>query len=391
MLVAEPPLALTFDDVLLMPAFSDVLPGEVDIGTTLGRSIELPTPMLSAAMDTVTEARMAIAMARQGGLGIIHKNLTVEQQAAEVMRVKQFMTGGALRGHTALDDLRTAEQAPRAARDGQGRLRCGAAVGVGADRDARAEALVAAGVDVLVLDTAHGHSAGVLRSARVLRDRYPELTMVIGNIATAEAAEACIEAGADVLKVGIGPGSICTTRVVAGTGVPQLTAIAECARVATSRGVSVIADGGIKSSGDVAKAFAAGADAVMLGSMFAGTDEAPGELVTVQGRSFKSYRGMGSVDAMQAGSSDRYFQDGQTESRKLVPEGIVGRVPYRGALGDTLHQLVGGLRAAMGYSGAASISAMKEKARFVRMTAAGLRESHVHDVTIAKESPNYRG
>jgi IMP dehydrogenase len=486
MLISDPPLALTFDDVLLMPAFSDVLPDEVGVGTTIGRDIRLAMPLLSAAMDTVTEARMAIAMAREGGLGIVHKNLSIEGQAGEVERVKRAMTGviqdpvtvaprislgqardlmrqrgisglpvveegrlvgiltdrdvrferdpsravgevmttgealvtcrpgtspeaagelmqihkiekllvtdanGALCGLITFKDLMAARRHPQAARDSRGRLRCGAAVGVGADRDARAAALVAAGVDVLVVDTAHGHSAGVLRSARVLRDQYPEITLVIGNIATAEAAEACIQAGADIIKVGIGPGSICTTRVVAGTGVPQLTAIAECARVAGPHGVSVVADGGIKSSGDVAKAFAAGADAVMIGSMFAGTDEAPGEMVLFQGRAYKTYRGMGSVDAMRAGSSDRYFQDGQTESRKLVPEGIVGRVPHRGALGDTLHQLVGGLRAAMGYSGAKDIPTMKDKARFVRMTSAGLRESHVHDVTITKESPNYR-
>lgn len=486
MLISQPPLALTFDDVLLLPAFSDVLPDEVNVGTTIGRGIRLATPMISAAMDTVTEARMAIAMAREGGLGIVHKNLSVEGQAGEVVRVKRAMTGviqdpvtvapfatlgearalmrqrgisglpvvddgrlvgiltdrdvrfeddpsrqvgavmttgealvtcrpgtspkkagelmqihkiekllvtqedGKLSGLITFKDLMAAQRHPHAARDDRGRLRCGAAVGVGKDRDARAEALVAAGVDVLVVDTAHGHSAGVLRSARVLRDRYPDITLVIGNVATADATEACIQAGADVVKVGIGPGSICTTRVVAGTGVPQLTAIAECARVASKRGVSVIADGGIKSSGDVAKAFAAGADAVMVGSMFAGTDEAPGEMVLFQGRAYKSYRGMGSVDAMRAGSSDRYFQDGRTESRKLVPEGIVGRVPHRGPIGDTLHQLVGGLRAAMGYSGAKDIETMKEKARFVRMTSAGLRESHVHDVTITKESPNYR-
>jgi len=486
MLISDPPLALTFDDVLLLPAFSDVLPDEVDVGTTIGRDIRLSTPLLAAAMDTVTEARMAIAMAREGGLGIVHKNLSIESQAAEVEWVKRAMTGviqdpvtvapsvtlgaardlmrrrgisglpvvddgrlagiltdrdvrferdanrqvgavmttgealvtcrpgtsperagelmqvhkiekllvtddnGTLCGLITFKDLMAARRHPHAARDARGRLRCGAAVGVGKDRDARAAALVQAGVDVLVVDTAHGHSAGVLRSARALRDQYPDITLVIGNIATAGAAEACIEAGADIVKVGIGPGSICTTRVVAGTGVPQLTAIAECAKVAAKRGVSVIADGGIKSSGDVAKAFAAGADAVMIGSMFAGTDEAPGEMVLYQGRAYKSYRGMGSVDAMRAGSSDRYFQDGRTESRKLVPEGIVGRVPHRGPLSDTLHQLVGGLRAAMGYSGAKDIPTMKDKARFVRMTSAGLRESHVHDVTITKESPNYR-
>lgn len=486
MLTSDIPLALTYDDVLLRPAYSEVLPDEVSVATTLGRGIELATPLVSAAMDTVTEAHMAIAMAREGGLGIVHKNLSPRAQAAEVERVKRAMTGviqdpvtvaptaslgearalmrsrgisglpvvedsrlvgiltdrdirferdvarqvgavmtsgsdlvtcrpgtsaeragelmqihkiekllitddaGALCGLITFKDLMAANRHPHAARDGRGRLRCGAAVGVGGDRDERAAALVAAGVDVLVIDTAHGHSAGVLRAARVLRDRYPDLSLVVGNVATAEATEACIEAGADVVKVGIGPGSICTTRVVAGTGVPQLTAVADCAAMAHKHGRHVIADGGIKSSGDVAKAFAAGADAVMIGSMFAGTDEAPGEMVLYQGRAYKAYRGMGSVDAMRAGSSDRYFQDADAGSRKLVPEGIVGRVPHRGPLGDTLHQLVGGLRAAMGYSGAPSIAAMQSDARFVRMTNAGLRESHVHDVTITKESPNYR-
>ena len=486
MLTHDVPLALTFDDVLLVPAYSEVLPDTVDVGTTIGRGLRLATPFVSAAMDTVSEARMAIAMAREGGLGIIHKNLSPKHQASEVERVKRAMTGviqdpitvsssvslgvarqmmaqrgisglpvveddrlvgiltdrdirferdssrqvgavmtrgadlvtcrpgtsperagelmqihkiekllvtdedGSLCGLITFKDLVAADRHPHASRDPRGRLICGAAVGVGGDRDERAEALIAAGVDVLVIDTAHGHSAGVLRAAEVLRARYPDITLVVGNVATAAATEACIAAGADVVKVGIGPGSICTTRVVAGTGVPQLTAVAECARAAAKTGTSIIADGGIKSSGDAAKAFAAGADAVMIGSMFAGTDEAPGEMVLYQGRAYKAYRGMGSVDAMRAGSSDRYFQDARSDSRKLVPEGIVGRVPHRGPLTDTLHQLVGGLRAAMGYSGAADIPMMKEKSRFVRMTASGLRESHVHDVTITKESPNYR-
>jgi len=486
MLTPDVPLALTFDDVLLVPAYSEVLPDAVDVGTTIGRGLRLSTPFVSAAMDTVTEGRMAIAMAREGGLGIVHKNLSPRDQAAEVEHVKRAMTGviqdpvtvppsatlgearalmaqrgisglpvvedgrlvgiltdrdvrferdanrqvgavmtagtdlvtcqpgtsperagelmqvhkiekllvtddtGVLCGLITFKDLVAAHRHPHASRDGRGRLICGAAVGVGGDRDERAAALVEAGVDVLVIDTAHGHSAGVLKAAGMLRARYPKLTLVVGNVATAEATEACVDVGADVVKVGIGPGSICTTRVVAGTGVPQLTAIAECARVAAKTGTSIIADGGIKSSGDAAKAFAAGADAVMIGSMFAGTDEAPGEMVLFQGRAYKAYRGMGSVDAMRAGSSDRYFQDRRSDSRKLVPEGIVGRVPHRGPLTDTLHQLVGGVRAAMGYSGAADLPAMKEKARFVRMTSAGLRESHVHDVTITKESPNYR-
>jgi IMP dehydrogenase len=268
---------------------------------------------------------------------------------------------------------------------------CGAAIGVGGDRDARAEALVQAGVDVLVVDTAHGHSEGVLVSARQIRERYPNIILVVGNVATPEATVACLDAGADIVKVGIGPGSICTTRVVAGVGVPQLTAVSECAKVAHARGKTIIADGGIKYSGDVAKAIAAGADAAMIGSLFAGTDESPGELVLYQGRSYKAYRGMGSVEAMRQGSSDRYFQDGEeSEGRKLVPEGIVGRVPHRGSLADTVYQLIGGLKASMGYTGCGTIRAMQKDSRFVRITSAGLRESHVHDVIITKESPNYR-
>ena len=489
MLTPDVPLALTFDDVLLVPARSEVVPSDVDVSTDLGRGLILQVPLISAAMDTVTEARTAIAMAREGGLGIIHKNMTVEQQAAEVARVKRAMTGvipnpitlqpseslwaarrlmrsrgisglpvveggrvvgiltdrdlrfernmerpvsevmtgtkglvtcapgtdlevakdlmqnhkiekllvvdsaGSLQGLITFKDLQAASRHPRANRDDDGRLIAGAAVGVGADGEERAAALVDAGVDVLVIDTAHGHSMGVLRAAERIRKRYPDITLVVGNVATAAATRACVEAGADIVKVGIGPGSICTTRIVAGVGVPQLTAVGECSQEAHAHGVKIIADGGIKFSGDVAKAIAAGADAVMVGSLLAGTDEAPGEMVLYQGRSYKAYRGMGSVEAMRQGSSDRYFQDGadaEGEKRKLVPEGIVGRVPARGPVGETIYQLVGGLKAAMGYTGCGTIPAMQQDARFCRITSAGLKESHVHDVIITKESPNYR-
>ncbi len=489
MLLDDPPLALTFDDVLLLPSHSMILPRDADVRTRLCRDILLNVPLLSSAMDTVTEAAMGIALARLGGIGIVHKNLSPAAQAREVRRVKKAMTGvildpvtlsaqhtlrearglmrerginglpilegqkvvgiltnrdlryerdldrpvadamtreglitcppgtdlerardlmqehrvekllvvdsvGALCGLITFKDVEAHTRHPQAARDSRGRLRCGAAVGVGADRDERIAALVEAGVDVIVIDTAHGHSEGVLRATRAVRSAWPDLAIIVGNIATPEAAEAVIAAGADAVKVGIGPGSICTTRVVAGVGVPQLTAIASCAKVTSARGVPLIADGGIKYSGDVAKAFAAGADSVMIGSLFAGTDEAPGELVLYQGRSYKNYRGMGSVEAMKDGSSDRYFQDDvgdpEAETRKLVPEGIVGRVPYKGPVADTVFQLVGGLKASMGYTGNATIADMKANARFVRMTAAGLRESHVHDVIITRESPNYR-
>ncbi len=489
MLTADVPLALTFDDVLLLPAHSHVMPSEVDVSTDLGRGLRLQVPLIAAAMDTVTEARTAIAMAREGGLGILHKNMSPQAQAAEVERVKKAMTGvirdpitlspgaslrdarramrqrgisglpvvdgdrvvgiltdrdlrfernldrqvaavmtsaddlvtcppgtdleaakdllqthkiekllvvddaGALQGLITFKDLQAAKRHPHATRDAGGRLMCGAAIGVGFDSDERSDALVAAGVDVLVVDTAHGHSEGVLQAARRIRLRHPDVILVVGNVATADATRACVDAGADIVKVGIGPGSICTTRVVAGVGVPQLTAVADCARAAHDNGITIIADGGIKYSGDVAKAVAAGADAVMIGSLFAGTDEAPGELVLYQGRSYKSYRGMGSVEAMRQGSSDRYFQEGgdaEGQPRKLVPEGIVGRVPARGPINETLYQLVGGLKASMGYTGSSSVPAMQEGARFVRITSAGLRESHVHDVIITKESPNYR-
>jgi IMP dehydrogenase len=474
---------------LLLPAHSLVLPSEVDVSTTLGRGLRLNLPLVSAAMDTVTEAATAIAMAREGGVGVVHKNMSVAAQAAEVLKVKRAMTGivpdpvtlhpdqllrdarrlmrergisgfpvvegdrvvgiltdrdlrfernldrrvrevmttgehlvtcppgtdleaakdllqsnkiekllvvegdGRLVGLLTFKDLQAASRYPQATRDHNGRLVCGAAIGVGVDRDARAEALVEAGVDFLAIDTAHGHSEGVLRAAREVRRRFPELLLVVGNVATADATRACVDAGADVVKVGIGPGSICTTRVVAGVGVPQLTAISDCAEAAHAAGVHIIADGGIKYSGDVAKAFAAGADAVMIGSLFAGTDEAPGEVVLFQGRSYKTYRGMGSVEAMREGSSDRYFQEGgdrEGEGRKLVPEGIVGRVPYRGPLSETLYQLVGGLKAAMGYTGCPTIGTLHSDSSFVRITPSGLRESHVHDVIITKESPNYR-
>jgi IMP dehydrogenase len=481
MLTPDVPVALTFEDVLLQPAESAVLPNEVRIESRISKSISLNIPLLSSAMDTVTEANTAIAMAREGGLGIIHKNLTVEQQAKEVVKVKRAMTGvvlqpitvspgqalseaqrlmkqhsisglpveregqlvgiltsrdlrfernldrkvaevmthdlvtcnpgtemeqakdlmqahkiekllvvdesGSLQGLITFKDLQAAQERPMAVRDVKGRLLCGAAIGVGEDGERRAEALVAAGADVLVIDTAHGHSRGVLRSAARFRRLFPHIQLVIGNVATADATRACIDAGADAVKVGIGPGSICTTRIVAGVGVPQLTAISECARGAAPHGIPIIADGGIKYSGDIAKAIAAGADLVMIGSLFAGTEEAPGEMVLYQGRTYKSYRGMGSVEAMKAGSKDRYFQ---SSTEKLVPEGIVGRVPYRGSIADNIYQLVGGLRAAMGYTGSPDIDALKSGGRFVRITSAGLRESHVHDVIITKESPNYR-
>jgi IMP dehydrogenase len=472
---------LTFDDVLLVPAYSEVLPSDVDVRSRLTRTIPLITPIVSAAMDTVTEARMAIAMAREGGLGILHKNLPPALQAREVEKVKRaesgmivdpvtcapgqslrealdlmrahdisglpvvegdrpvgiltardvrfeknldqpvasLMTrelvtaapgvtterarellhanriekllvveGGRLVGLITIKDLIQAERHPLSNRDEFGRLRVGAALGPSADRDERAEALVAAGVDVLVVDTAHGHSKGVLDTVRALKARHPNMSVVAGNVATADGTRALIEAGADAVKVGIGPGSICTTRVVAGVGVPQLTAVAECAKAADRYDVPVVADGGIKYSGDVTKALAAGAACVMIGSLFAGTDEAPGELVLYQGRSYKVYRGMGSLGAMRRGSKDRYGQGG-TADEKLVPEGIEGRVPHRGSLASMLHQLTGGLRSGMGYTGSANLKALRENAKFVRVSSQGLVESHVHDVFITEEPPNY--
>jgi IMP dehydrogenase len=477
---------LTFDDVLLVPAESQVLPNDVSTRTRLTRSIELSIPIVSAAMDTVTEARLAIALAREGGIGILHRNLSIEEQVAEVDKVKRSESGmivepvtlppaalvrealelmarykvsgvpitdddgvlvgiltnrdlrfeddveqpvsalmtarslvtapvgttlaeaeeilhrnkieklpvvdadGRLRGLITVKDIQKRIEYPDATKDDRGRLRAGAAVGVGPDAVERAQALVAAGVDMLVVDTAHGHSAGVLEMVRRIKG-VSAVDVVAGNIATAEAARALIDAGADGIKVGIGPGSICTTRVVAGVGVPQVTAIYDCAEVAAAEGIPVIGDGGMTSSGDIAKAVAAGADMVMLGSLLAGVDEAPGEVILSQGERFKEYRGMGSLGAMKARSysKDRYFQGDVEDVEKLIPEGIEGRVAYKGPVGPILHQLVGGLRQAMGYCGAATLAEMKN-ARFVRITGAGLRESHPHDVTITKEAPNYR-
>ncbi|WP_457570062.1 IMP dehydrogenase [Desulfurobacterium sp.] len=476
--------ALTFDDVLLVPNYSEVLPTQVDVSTQLTKRIRLNIPIMSAAMDTVTEADLAIAIARQGGIGIIHKNMTIEEQAEEVDRVKRSESGmivkpvtvspeqtiadaealmkkykisglpvtdengkllgiitnrdirfvkdfsikisevmtkenlktvpvgttleqakeilhkhkieklpvvdehGFLKGLITIKDIEKKEKYPLASKDELGRLMVGAAVGVGPDALERVTALVEAGVDVIVIDTAHGHSRKVLETVERVKAEFPELDVIAGNVATAEATEALIKAGADAVKVGIGPGSICTTRIVAGVGVPQLTAVAECVKVADKYGISIIADGGIKFSGDVAKAIGAGARVVMIGSLFAGTKESPGELILYQGRSYKVYRGMGSLGAMKKGSKDRYFQS-EVEEKKLVPEGIEGMVPYRGPLADTIHQLVGGLKAGMGYCGAANIEEMRKKARFVKITASGLKESHVHDVIITKEAPNY--
>ncbi|MHB1737765.1 MAG: IMP dehydrogenase [Acidithiobacillus sp.] len=478
--------ALTFDDVLLVPAHSEVLPRNVQIATQLSRRIRLNIPLLSAAMDTVTEAAMAIGMAQEGGIGIIHKNMSPDQQAALVRRVKKFESGVIkdpittradvsirkvlqimsehgisgvpvvdgerlegivthrdlrfetrmdapvssvmtprerlvtvpegtsldatkallhqyriekmlvvnerfeLRGLITVKDIRKAIEHPLACRDGQGRLLVGAAVGVGEGTDARVQALAEAGVDVIIVDTAHGHSQGVLDRVRWVKDHFPEVDVIGGNIATAEAALALVEAGADAVKVGIGPGSICTTRIVAGVGVPQVTAISNVADALVGTGVSLIADGGIRFSGDFAKALAAGAHTVMVGGLLAGTDEAPGEIELYQGRSYKAYRGMGSLGAMQQGSADRYFQDASPEAPKLVPEGVEGRVPYKGPAGQVIHQLLGGLRSSMGYLGAEDLSALRSRARFIKITQAGVRESHVHDVNITKEAPNYR-
>ena len=472
---------LTFDDVLLVPQKSNVLPREVDLSVQLAKNIKLNIPMLSAAMDTVTDSRMAIAMAREGGLGIIHKNMSIEAQAAMVDKVKRSENGvitdpfflspehkvkdaeelmaryrisgvpitengklvgiltnrdlrfetnydqpianvmtkdnlvtapvgtdlesakailakhrveklpivdedGVLCGLITIKDILKAEKYPNSARDERGRLLCGAAVGVTGDCLERVAALVKAGVDLIGIDTAHGHSAGVLNKVAEIRAAYPELTIMAGNVATAPACEDLIKAGADIVKVGIGPGSICTTRVVAGIGVPQITAIMDCAEVANQYGKTIIADGGITYSGDIPKAIAAGATAVMMGSLFAGTEEAPGDTEIYQGRSYKVYRGMGSLAAMAEGSKDRYFQDGQ---KKLVPEGVEGRVPFKGPLADTVFQLIGGLRSSMGYCGTENIQALRERGEFIRITNAGLIESHPHDINITKEAPNY--
>jgi len=480
--------ALTFDDVLLVPAYSEVLPREVDLSTRLTRTIRLNLPVVSAAMDTVTEARLAIAIAQEGGIGIVHKSMTVEAQAREVARVKKYESGvvldpitvspdatlrqvleltrahgisgmpvvqgskvvgivtsrdlrfqkaldtpvsavmtpkerlvtvrenapredvldlfhkhriekvlvvgdgGELKGLVTVKDVQKATERPRAAKDESGRLRVGAAVGTSPDTIDRVAALVEAGVDAVVVDTSHGHSRGVMQSVERIKSRFPALQVIAGNIVTAEAARDLVKCGADAVKVGIGPGSICTTRIVAGVGVPQVSAIANVAAALEGTDVPLIADGGIRYSGDLAKALAAGAHCVMIGGLFAGTEESPGEVELFQGASFKSYRGMGSLGAMaeRHGSSDRYFQDTTTELEKLVPEGIEGRVPYKGSIVAILHQLAGGLRAAMGYTGSQDITQMRTRPQFVRITSAGVRESHVHDVTITKEAPNYR-
>jgi IMP dehydrogenase len=478
---------LTFDDVLLIPDYSDILPREVELKTQLTRDIELQIPLLSAAMDTVTESRLAIALAQEGGMGIIHKNMTLEEQAAQVRRVKKFESGVIrdpitvsptvsigevlaltrasgisgvpvvdkdqvvgivtsrdlrfekrfdipvtaimtprerlvtvgenaskdevisllhqhriekllvvnerfeLRGMITVKDIQKAEQYPNACKDSQERLRVGAAVGTGAGTHERVAALVEAGVDVLVVDTAHGHSKGVLDMVRWIKQHYPQAQIIGGNIATGDAAEALVEAGADAVKVGIGPGSICTTRIVTGIGVPQITAVSSVAERLAKRGVPLISDGGVRYSGDIAKVLATGAHSVMIGSLFAGAEEAPGEVELFQGRSYKSYRGMGSLGAMAQthGSSDRYFQEAG-EIEKLVPEGIEGRVPYKGPLSAIVHQMLGGLRAAMGYTGCRDMAELRSKPKFLRVTAAGMRESHAHDVQITKEAPNYR-
>lgn len=477
----------TFDDVLLIPAESHVLPNEVDMSTKLAKNLTLNIPMISAAMDTVTDSKMAISMARQGGLGVIHKNMSIAEQAEEVHKVKRSESGvitdpffltpehkieeaenlmatyrisgvpivetlenrklvgiltnrdlrfvsnynqeiknvmtsenlitapvgtslreaeealqkhkieklplvdesGKLAGLITIKDIERVIEFPNAAKDSQGRLLVAAAVGVTSDTFDRAESLFAAGADAIVIDTAHGHSAGVLRKIKEIREHFPERTLIAGNIATGEGARALFEAGVDVVKVGIGPGSICTTRVVAGVGVPQITAIYDAAAVAREYGKTIIADGGIKYSGDIVKALAAGGDAVMLGSMLAGTDESPGEFEIFQGRKFKTYRGMGSLAAMKKGSSDRYFQGSVNEANKLVPEGIEGRVAYKGTATDIVFQMVGGLKSGMGYTGAADILALHESAQFIEMSGAGLKESHPHDVQITKEAPNY--
>ena len=475
---------LTFDDVLLVPAESDVLPADVDLTTQLTKKIKLNVPVMSAAMDTVTEYRMAIAVAREGGIGVIHKNMSIDTQAEQVDMVKRsengvitnpfFLNSGhtlgdadalmgkfrisgvpivddegrligiitnrdmkfetdmsrrieevmthenlitglegttldeakailqknrieklpivdkdyKLKGLITIKDIEKVLKYPHSAKDSSGRLLCAAAIGITKDVLDRSAALIDAGVDVLVLDSAHGHSANIMNCVRNVKEKFPDIQLIAGNVATAEATEALIKAGADCVKVGIGPGSICTTRIVAGVGVPQLTAIFNAYKALKGTGVAMIADGGLRYSGDIVKALAAGGDCVMCGSMFAGTEESPGETIIYNGRKFKSYRGMGSIDAMAAGSKDRYFQDDKTDLNKLVPEGIVGRVPYKGTLAETVYQLVGGIRSGMGYCGASNIDALKS-ARFTRVTASGMAESHPHDVTITKETPNY--
>ena len=478
--------ALTFDDVLLLPSYSEVLPGEVDVSTSLTSNIKLNIPLISAAMDTVTEAQTSISMAQEGGIGIIHKNFSIDDQALEVQKVKKYEGGMIinpltvrpdnkvgdainimlnknitglpvirgdntllgivtyrdlrfeknldypvkkimtkksklvtvkedislesakqllhkykieklpvvndkfeLKGLITMKDIEKIEKHPLACKDKLGRLRCGAAVGVGQDRERRIEALINANCDVIVIDTAHGHSRRVLDAIKSTKKQFPDTELIAGNIATEQGAEALIKAGADCLKVGVGPGSICTTRVIAGIGVPQITAIMNVVKVAKKYGVPVIADGGIKYSGDITKAISAGANSVMIGNLFAGADEAPGEIILYQGRTYKVYRGMGSIEAMRKGSKDRYSQDEMIDS-KLVPEGIEGRIPNRGSIGSIIYQLLGGLRAGMGYTGCLNITGLREKSKFIKITNAGLKESHVHDVIITKEAPNYR-
>ncbi len=476
---------LSFDDVLLMPEYSSILPDEVQTHTRLTKILELNIPIVSAAMDTVTEALTAISMARAGGLGFIHRNLSIEDQAVEVDRVKKSESGmivdpitvhpdvtisdilkimakyrisgipvtegdklvgivtnrdlrfetqlgktarevmtsenlvtvpekctleeskvmlhkhriekllvvdkeGKLKGLITIKDIEKIKKYPNACKDSYGRLRVGAAIGVGSDMMPRVEALLRAGTDALVIDTSHGHSKNVINAVLTIKHAFPDCQLVAGNVATESGAKALIDAGVDAVKIGIGPGSICTTRIIAGVGVPQLTAILNCRKISKSTGVPIIADGGIKFSGDMAKALGAGADTVMLGSLLAGTTESPGEIVIFQGRSYKTYRGMGSVEAMRKGSSDRYYQKDTDEDDELVPEGIVGRIPFRGTIRETLVQMIGGLKAGMGYIGASTIAELHQKAKFVRISAAGLRESHVHDVIITKEAPNYR-
>ncbi len=479
------PQAFTFDDVLLVPSASEILPSEVSLVTRLTDSVSLNAPLVSAAMDSVTEHRTAISMAREGGIGMIHKNMTIDDQAMEVERVKKSESGmiidpititetqsvaevqaimrsykisglpvlrgdklvgivtnrdlrfvsddglrvsdvmtskglvtvpegidlehskallhehriekllvvdpkGDLKGLITIKDIEKIKKYPNAAKDEKGRLLAGAAIGVSPDMLKRTEALIQAGVDVIVLDSAHGHSAGILQAVRDVKAAWPDLSVIAGNVATGEGTAALIEAGANAVKVGVGPGSICTTRIVAGVGVPQLTALQNCTEVGRKKGIPVIADGGIKFSGDICKAIGIGADTVMIGSLFAGTDETPGETFLFQGRKYKGYRGMGSLGAMKKGSSDRYFQKKESEPSKLVPEGIEGKVPYRGPIAEMIYQLLGGLRSGMGYTGAATIEELHKRAKFVRISPAGLRESHVHDVIITREAPNYR-
>ena len=384
---------ITFDDVLLVPSYSQVVPNQVDLTTWLTKKIKLNIPMMSAGMDTVTEHRMAIAMARQGGIGIIHKNMSIEAQAEEVDKVKRSENGvitdpfSLSPEHTLADaDALMAKFRISGVPITEGRLLCGAGVGITANVLDRVAALVAAKVDVVVLDSAHGHSQNVLNCLKMIKEKYPDLQVIAGNVATGDATRALIEAGADAVKVGIGPGSICTTRVVAGIGVPQVSAIMDCYSVAKEYGIPIIADGGIKYSGDITKAIAAGGNVCMMGSMFAGCEESPGEYELFQGRKYKVYRGMGSIAAMENGSKDRYFQE---NAKKLVPEGVEGRVAYKGSVEDTVFQLLGGLRSGMGYCGAQDIETLKETGRFVKISAASLKESHPHDIHITKEAPNY--